>query len=66
MGAVDKKAPGKIQQEKLSVVTALNGCKKDESRNETEKPTRRKDETCTFWLERRRILKTILDKRIKG
>lgn len=37
MGAVDKKAPGKIQQEKLSVVTALNGCKKDESRNETEK-----------------------------
>lgn len=36
MGAVDKKAPGKIQQEKLSVVTALNGCKKDESRNETE------------------------------
>lgn len=32
MGAVDKKAPGKIRQEKLSVVTALNGCKKDESR----------------------------------
>lgn len=66
MGAVDKKAPGKIQQEKLSVVTALNGCKKDESRNETEKPTRHKDETFTFWLERRRILKTILDKHIKG